>query len=213
MQKLSLTALAAVILAGCATPPPEPQVSTYTYESKAHSGTVYVTDKRYSSESISCASNWREGEVYTPKGIVPMGRDHLAIDIDLKVDGADVASHSLDVPLTLGSRVLAKDYQEVKTWMLGTETNGLVQQGDHFQYLDGFYIRVSEPTVQGWQFKACIGIDRMYVLESDLQGTNPPIYLDRVVVPFAMEQSSQPVKVSFGSKAQQTAVIRVDTLK
>jgi hypothetical protein len=54
----------------------------------------------------------------------------------------------------------------------------------------------------------------MYVLDADLQGsTNPPVYLDRVVIPFAMDQAGQPVKVSFGNKIQHTAEIRVDPLK
>ncbi|MFL1449309.1 hypothetical protein ACI77O_13010 [Pseudomonas tritici] len=214
MQKLTLTGIAAVILAGCASAPPEPAVTTYSYESKSHSGTVFVTDKHYTSDSITCASNWREGELYTPKGIVPMGRDHLELAIDLKIDGKDRQSHTIGVPLALGSRVVAKDFQEEKTWMLGTETNGLIQQGEHFEYPEGYFIRVSDPSVKGQQFQACVAIDHMYVLDADLQGsTNPPIYLDRVVVPFAMERYNQPVKVSFGSKLQHTAEIRVDSLK
>lgn len=50
----------------------------------------------------------------------------------------------------------------------------------------------------------------MYVLDSELQSSvNPPVYLDRVVIPFAMELENQPVKVSFGNKIQHNAEIRV----
>ena len=214
MHKLTLTAIAAVFLAGCASAPPEQKISTYTYESKAHSGTVTVTDKHYSSDALVCEVGWRDGEIYTPKGIPPMGRDHLTLEIDLKVDGVADESHEISVPFALGNRVLAKDFQVPKEWMLGAESNGLIQQGEHFVYPQGYYIRVSEPSVKGQNFVACIGIDHMYVLDSDLQSsTNPPVYLDRVVIPFAMDQAGQPVKVSFGSKTQHTAEIRVDTLK
>ncbi|MPQ69252.1 hypothetical protein [Pseudomonas sp. MWU12-2323] len=208
MHKLTLVAFSAAILAGCASAPKQ-SVSTYTYDSTVHSGTVHVTDKQYTNEALTCAANWRDGEVYTPKGLPSTGRDKLKITIDLKADGSDNKSYTLDVPLALGSRVLAKDYQVGKSYMLGAETNGLVQQGDHFFYPDGYYIRVSQPAVQGWSFVSCIGIDHMYVLDSDLQSsTNPPVHLDRVVVPFVSDQEDQPVKVSFGSSKQHTVEIR-----
>jgi hypothetical protein len=209
MQKLTVAALAAAVLAGCASPP-EPQVTTYSYESKAHSGTVHVTEKQYTSESLTCAPNWRDGPVYTPKGIIPMGRDHLNYVIDLFADGKNEQTYTLDVPQDLGNRVLAKDFQQGKEFMLQAESNGIVQQGEHFAYPEGYYIRISQPAVKGWDFVSCIGIDHMYVLDSDLKASaNPPIQLDRVVVPFAMDQLNQPVKVSFGSKIQHTAEIRV----
>lgn len=209
MHKLTLTAFSVAILVGCASAPTQ-KVSTYTYDSKVHSGTVSVTDKQYANEALTCAANWRDGEVYTPKGLPSAGRDKLKITIDLKADGGDDKSYTLDVPLALGSRVLAKDYQVGKSYMLGAETNGLVQQGAHFFYPEGYYIRVSQPSVEGWNFVSCIGIDHMYVLDSDLQSsTTPPVHLDRVVVPFVADQEDQPVKVSFGSSKQHTAEIRV----
>ncbi|NVL50007.1 hypothetical protein F2S72_09680 [Pseudomonas syringae pv. actinidiae] len=213
MQRLIMAASAAAVLAGCAIAPPEPQVTTYTYESKAHSGTVTVTEKQYTSEAFSCAPNWRDGPLYTPKGILPMGHDHLNYVIDLFANGQDEKTYSLDVPQDLGNRVLAKDFQVGKEFMLQAESNGIVQQGEHFAYPEGYYLRISHPTVQGWNFVSCIGIDHMYVLDADLQASsNPPIHLDRVVVPFAMDQFNQPVKVSFGSQIQHTAEIRVQPL-
>lgn len=215
MQKHTLTALAAVILAGCASQPPEPFVNTYGYDSKAHSGTVSVTDKHYSSDKLTCAPKWREGEVYTPKGLLPMGRDTLKFAIEIKAPSESEGSYLLNsytiaVPQDIGSRVFVKDYQNVKSYMLGTESHGLIQQGDHFSHPEGYFIRISEPSVKGWDFVSCIAIDHMYSLPSDLESsTNPPIYLDRVVIPFAMDQANQPVKVSFGSKIQHTAEIRV----
>lgn len=214
MRNFTLAALAIATLAGCATAPQEPAVSSYSYDSKAHSGTVHVTDKFYTSEAVQCAAKWREGEVYTPKGIIPMGHDHLDISIDLKVEGQPDTAVTLSVPQDLGGRVYTKDLQELKSFMLGTETNGIVQQGDHFTFPEGYFIRVSQPAVKGWNFVSCIGIDHMYVLKADLESsTNPPVYLDRVVVPFSMEQADQPVKVSFGSQVQHTAELRVEPNK
>lgn len=214
MHKFTLTAIAAVLLAGCASAPPEPPVSTYTYDSKVHSGTVIVTEKHYSSDSLTCKSKWREGEVFQPTGLPPMGYDTFKFGIEVEASGDGdgyVFTHAaLDVPQGLGHRVFAKDLQHQKTFMLGAESNGLVQQGELFEYPEGYYVRVSEASVKGDGFVACIGIDHMYVLEADLQSsTNPPVYLDRVVVPFFMELADQPVKVSFGNKVQHTAEIRV----
>ena len=214
MYKFTLTAILAILLAGCASAPPEPPVSTYTYDSKAHSGTVTVTDKNYFSDSLSCDSKWREGDVFQPTGLPPMGYDSLKVGIDIHAsgdgDGIGATSALLDVPQGLGSRVFIKDLQVQKTFMLGAESNGLIQQGELFEYPSGYFVRVSESAVKGDHFVACIGIDHMYVLDADLQSsTNPPIYLDRVVVPFAMELDDQPVKVSFGNKIQHTAEIRV----
>lgn len=214
MRKFTLVAITAAILAGCATAPQEPPVTSYSYDSKAHSGTVQVTDKHYSTKAFECPARWREGDVYTPKGIIPMGYDHLNISLVLSADGQEEQAINLNVPQNLGSRVLAKDFQTTKTFMLGAETNGLIQQGEHFSYSDGYFVRISAPAIKGWDFAACIGIDHMYVLDSDLQSsTNPPVYLDRVVVPFAMDQAGQPVKVSFGNKLQHSAEIRVQPNK
>jgi hypothetical protein len=211
MHKLPLAAISVAILAGCATAPQQqPKVSTYSYESKVHSGTVNVTDKLYSSDSFTCPAMWRDGELYTPKGLPDMGHDHLNVSINLQADSGEVQSFAFDIPQDLGNRVYARDFQVPKNYMLGTESNGLVQQGEHFFYPEGYYIRVSEPSVQGWNFVSCIGIDHMYVMAADLQNsTNPPIHLDRVVIPFAMDDENQPVKISFGSGVQHTAEIRV----
>ncbi|ELQ8318013.1 hypothetical protein CJU35_03905 [Pseudomonas aeruginosa] len=215
MQKITFTALAAALLGGCASAPPEPNISSYTYDSKAHSGTVVVTEKHYSSDALACEPKWREGEVYQPTGLPPMGRDTFKVSIEIEADregdeGYNFNRYSIDVPQGLGSRVLARDFQRQKTFMLGAESNGLVQQGELFEFPEGFYLRVSRTAVQGSEFVACIGIDHMYVLDSELQSSvNPPVYLDRVVIPFAMEPENQPVKVSFGNKIQHTAEIRV----
>lgn len=210
MHKLTMAALAAVVLAGCSSAPQEQQVTTYSYESKVHSGTVNVTEKQYTSSVLTCAPNWRDGPIYTPKGIIPIGHDHLNFVINLFADGQEEKTYTLDVPQALGTRVLAKDFQQGKEFMLQAESNGIVQQGEHFAYPEGYYVRISQPSVQGSNFVSCIGIDHMYVLDSDLQASsNPPIQLDRVVVPFVMDQVNQPVKVSFGSKIQHIAEIRV----
>ncbi len=214
MRKLSMAALAAVTLAGCASAPPGPEVSTYTYESKAHSGTVHVTEKWYTSDAIKCAPTWRDEQVYTPSGLLPMGYDHFDVSFAIQAGNQVPDRFKLVVPQNLGVKVLAKDYQTTKDYMLGTETNGIVQQGSHFTYPEGYYLRVSTPSVEGAEFKSCIGIDHMYVLKADLDAsTNPPIYLDRLVVPFAMSLEGQPVQVSFGSAVQHTVEIKVQPVQ
>jgi hypothetical protein len=217
MQRIPVTALAAALLAGCASAPSEPIISSYTYDSKAHSGTVVVTEKHYSSDTLACEPKWREGEVYQPTGLPSMGRDTFNVSIEIEAAQEGDAAYNfnrynLEVPQGLGSRVLARDFQRQKTFMLGAESHGLIQQGEHFEFPEGFYLRLSQTAVKGSEFIACIGIDHMYVLDSDLQSsTNPPVYLDRVVIPFAMESEDQPVKVSFGNKIQHTAEIRVQS--
>jgi len=219
LHKITLTAIAAVILAGCASKPDVTlnnsnmgsTLNAYTYDSKAHSGTVTVTDRVFTNSELNCASDWREGEVITPKGIPSMGRDHLKLSIKIESDDGSDNSYELLVPQYLGYRVLAKDFQERKEYMLGAETSGVVQQGSHFEFPSGYYIRVSQPgVVDQDKFQSCIGIDRMYVLTDDLRAsTNPPVYLDRVVVPFSLDQAHQPVKVQFGFMNKLSAEIRV----
>ena len=126
MQKFTMAALVAAVLAGCSSAPPEPQVTTYSYESKVHSGTVNVTEKQYTSDVVKCDSNWRDGQLYTPKGIIPMGHDHLNYVINLYADGQEEKTYTLDVPQDLGDRVLAKDYQQAKEYMLQAESLSLI---------------------------------------------------------------------------------------
>jgi hypothetical protein len=124
MQKITLTAIAAVILAGCASKP-DSTVNTYSYESKAHSGTVTVTDRVFTNSELICESGWREGEVITPKGLPTMGHDHLKLSIKIESDDGADNTYELLVPQYLGFRVLANDFQERKEYMLGTESAGV----------------------------------------------------------------------------------------
>lgn len=215
MHKFTITALAAALIAGCASAPPEPSIFSYSYDSKAHSGSVVVTDKQYSNEAIACEQKWREGEVYQPTGLPPMGRDTFKVNIEIESSRQGDSEYlfnryTLDVPQGLGSQVFARDFQRQMTFMLGAESNGLIQQGELFEFPEGYFLRLAQTGVKGDRFVACIGIDHMYVLDADLQSsTNPPVYLDRVVIPFAMELENQPVKVSFGNQLQHKAEIRV----
>lgn len=64
----------------------------------------------------------------------PMGRDTFKVSIEIEADregdeGYNFNRYSIDVPQGLGSRVLARDFQRQKTFMLGAESNGLIQQG------------------------------------------------------------------------------------
>lgn len=209
MHRHTIAALSAAILAGCATPPPEPTISTYSYESKEHTGTVYVTDKHYLSDALICPGGWREGEVYQPTGVPRFGADSVNVNIKVNTGGQDAQRFVVDAPQGLTDSVVAKDFQQSKSYMLGVESNGLITQGENFYYPEGYFVRVGVVSIKKWTYKACIGIDHMYVLNTDLESmTNPPIYLDRVVVPYAMQRNGL-VKVSFGSKLQHTVEIRV----
>jgi hypothetical protein len=208
MQRLTLVAMTAAMLVGCASAP-VPVISTYSYDSAQHSGTVQVTDKSYMSPDITCETGWRDSPMYKPKGLGPF-LDNMVLSIHAVSDSGAIADLAFEFPQEIGSQVFSKDYQVGRSYMLGTESNGMVSQGDHFFYPEGYYVRVSNPTIEGDVVKACIGLDRMYVLDADLaSGTQPPIYLDRVVVPYAAHVG-QVVTVSFGSKIPQSATIRVE---
>lgn len=207
MHKAPLAAFAAAIITGCATAP-EPPLKTYTYNSHQHSGTVYVTEKQIPAK-VTCNPEWRDGEIYVPKGLPSAYESNLQLRVKAVTPGEAEKEITVSLPMSLGQKVVAADFQKSKTFMLGADKQGIVMQGDHFFYPDGYYIRVSNPQVRGNQLSACIGIDRMYVLGADLEsGVNPPVYLDRVVVPY-VAKAGETLTVTFGSQLLHRAEIRI----
>lgn len=209
IQKLSLALCTAAALAGCATSGPEVINNRYSYDSQQHSGTVFVNERIYASDQKSCASGWREGTTHSPSGLPLSLTSRLEVEIDATYGEGLKAEFVIPVPNDLGDQVVVRDYQQDKEFMLGAETYGLVTQGTHFYAPEGFFVRVSDVEIEGWITKACIGIDRMYITDSDLTSSdNPPIQLDRVIVPYAAKQGAE-IQVSFGSKEIHQAAIRV----
>lgn len=206
MYKLAMTVLAAAVLGGCSAAPTK-SVNTYSYDSNEHSGTVNVTETVYTSADKACRTQWREGPVYQPKGLTSSIESYLVMHVQSESTDEKEFLSEISFPMSIGDRVVARDYQESKAFMLGADSNGVLTQGDHFFYPDGYFLRVSQPEIIGNVFTACLGLDRMYVMPADLESsTNPPIHLDRVVVPVAVENGDV-IDVEFGGALKHKAEI------
>ncbi|WP_434674623.1 hypothetical protein ACM74R_00365 (plasmid) [Pseudomonas aeruginosa] len=198
MRIITLVPLAAlaVALSGCANK--ELQETSYSYESKAHSGTVQVVE-RTDGPSDQCPKFWRDGEPYQPTGLKQMTGFRLKVNLH---SGSD-SSHGQDLDFVLpsnnGHQVVMKDFQKERSWLLGADTNGLVKTGELFHYPEGFFIRAASPQISDNTISFCLGVDRMYVPQADLNSsTNPLIRLDRLNIRFAGE-SGEVVRYDFGT--------------
>lgn len=209
MYKRPFIAVAIACLAGCASKPPFND-TTYSYDSTQHSGTVHVTERNFTSEDKTCPAGWRDGQVYTMKGIPDALEGNMALKVIASLPNGGPTEYIVKVPQTLGERVVARDFQQSMSYMLGAEQNGMVQQGEAFYWPEGFYVRVSRPEIVGNDMKACIGVDRMYVLKADLErSSNPPVYLDRAVIPYSND-TDEPVRYTFGSQETQIVDLYLD---
>lgn len=183
MRKIILgTAVAAAFLAGCAAPPPK--MNSYTYTSEQHSGNVSVVEV-FANGKTTCPSGWRESEQYQPTGLVKTDPDSLRLSIQASVASGGFEDISVVVPSGMSGKALWKDFQVTKDYMLGADTSGMVKQGEHFYFPEGYFVRATAPTFKGDKMSLCLAVDRMYVKESDLQtSVDPTIHLDRIVIPF-----------------------------
>ncbi|MAG65039.1 MAG: hypothetical protein CMK74_04090 [Pseudomonadales bacterium] len=92
---------------------------------------------------------------------------------------------SITVPAHRANPVFAKDFQHSAAWMLGAESNGLVSQGNLFYYPQGYFVRARDLSIKDNTLRLCLGVDRMYVPESALAGSEEPlIQLNRLTIPF-----------------------------
>ncbi len=175
----------AIALSACASKP-VPVVNTYSYESKVHSGTVYVNDRSYGN-SEKCPARWREAEQVFKDGMPPMLGMTLKVKVTVNDNGA-----TRELPLLVssgkGDHVALKDYQVSKSLIIGAETYGVVKQGDLFEYPEGFFLRAAKPEVHGNEFSLCLGIDRMTLNSArpDIAG-HPTLNLDRLNILFTGE--------------------------
>jgi hypothetical protein len=195
MRKIALGIAASVVLAGCAKPPAPTE---YIYQSLEHSGVVSVTEVNAPGD-YECPIGWRDGAPYVPNGVRKWVSYDMTFTIKAIVPGKKVQDISVVVPSSVGERVLMKDFQTSKNYMLGVEENGLIKQGDSFFYPEGFFIRVSSPNIDAQNYQACLDIDRMYVLDADLNSsTNPSVKLDRLVIPFSAKPGEEKTYIMDG---------------
>lgn len=186
----------ALAVSGCANK--ELQETSYSYESKVHSGTVQVVE-RTDGPSEECPNFWRDGEPYKPTGIKQMTGFRLKVNLHSGSDSSHGQVLDVVLPSNNGHEVVMKDFQKERTWLLGAETNGLVKTGEIFHYPEGFFVRAATPQIKENTISFCLGVDRMYVPQADLNSsTNPLIRLDRLNVRFAGE-SGESIEYDFGS--------------
>lgn len=184
MRKIALgTSAVAIVLGGCATPQPT-TLTSYSYASEQHSGTVLV-EETIAPSAFDCARDWREGEQYVPTGIHSMYPFKFEVEIIAQQPGKASENISVTVPAHRANPVFAKDFQESAAWMLGAESNGLVSQGDLFYYPQGYFVRARDLSIEDNTLRLCLGVDRMYVTEEALAGSEEPlIQLNRLTIPF-----------------------------
>lgn len=211
MKKLPLAAAVAVsLIAGCS------HDKTYQYTPNGHSGTVHVTEQVFTSLQKKCVSpihrdvDWRQAPHYQPKGL-PKSFEQL-MDVDIQIHSTEDGQEqfNLQIPQSLdASKVVARDFMKSESFMLQPTQGDMVQHGEYFYYPKGYYIRVAQPELEGNTVSACVSVDHMYVLKTDMDASdNPPIYLDRMVTPYRADVG-EAVKVSFGTKQQHHLTIKI----
>lgn len=206
MRKIALGIVAAsVVLAGCAKPAP----NEYIYTSPEQSGVVSVSEMEEPGE-YECPSDWRDGKPYVPNGVHKWVTYNMTLTIKATVLGGRTEDISFVIPSSVDDKVLLKDFQTARNYMLGTEENGLVKQGESFFYPEGFLLRASNPNIDGNDYQVCLGIDRMYVPDADLKtSTDPTIRLDRLVIPFSGKPGEEKT-YTLGGVVPTTLVIKAD---
>lgn len=196
MIKRTLTSLAvATVITGCASS--KPVSNHYSYESQIHSGTVHVTDTSYG-DSKKCPAKWREAEQVYKTGLPPMVGMTLKVKVTVFENGIEKELPIL-VSAGNGPQISLKDYQSDKALLIGSETNGLVKQGELFEYPEGYFLRAAKPEAIRDDFSLCLGVDRMYVDQASMASGTPSLKLDRLNVLFKGE-SGEVKTYQFGDK-------------
>ncbi|WGK63407.1 hypothetical protein QAO71_17855 (plasmid) [Halopseudomonas sp. SMJS2] len=209
MRKIALgTSAVAIVLGGCATPQPT-TLTSYSYASEQHSGTVLV-EETIAPSAFGCARDWREGKQYVPTGIHSMYPFKFEVQILAQGPGKDSDDISVSVPAHRANPVFAKDFQKSVTWMLGTESNGMISQGDLFYYPQGYFVRARDLSIKDNTLRLCLGVDRMYVPADTLGGTDEPlIRLDRLTIPFE-GKSGETYRYTLQGAEPVTLTVKVD---
>jgi hypothetical protein len=202
-----LFSLAALCLAitGCASKP-EFYQSVYQYDSKVHSGTVQVTETTNVPQE-QCDTDWREDRTFQPSGV----RQLTGFKIEVQVLNQTPEKYgeviNLELPSEHGRDVVVKDFQKTVTMMVGIDSNGMVKQGNEFFFPSGFFLRASQPKLDDNNLSFCLGVDRTYVTDAEMQNPNPLIHMDRLNVRFDQESGVEKI-YSFGSIAKTQVSVR-----
>ncbi|HDS0957085.1 hypothetical protein [Pseudomonas putida] len=203
LKPLFSVAALCLAIAGCASKP-EFNHNTYQYDSKQHSGTVSVSETT-NVPSEQCTDRWRDERTYQPSGVPQL--TGFRLEIQIHDQSADTYGNliKVELPSNHGRDVVVRDFQKDKTLMLAVDSNGLVKQGDLFFFPEGYFVRAAQPQFNEDEVSFCLGVDRTYVPDADLNSPNPLIRMDRLNVRFIAEPgvektytfgSIQPVSVS-----------------
>jgi hypothetical protein len=190
-------ALAALCIAitGCASKPEFTQ-TVYQYNSKVHSGTVQVNETT-NVPAGQCGTNWREDRTYQPSGVKQLTGFRIEIQVINETPEHYGDLVNVELPSDHGRDVVVRDFQKTITLMTGVENNDIVKQGNEFFFPSGYFMRASQPEFSGNNLSFCLGVDRTYVPDSEMNTPNPLIHMDRLNVRFDQEPGVEKI-YSFG---------------
>lgn len=184
-------------LTGCATELPEYRDWSYEYVSKAHSGTVLVTE--YTNlPAGQCQTMWRDENPYQPSGVKQTVGFRLEVQIHDQSDESFGDVFAIELPSNQGKDVVIRDLQQTKSLMLSPDSNGIVKQGDLFFFPNGYFLRAAQPKFEGENLTFCLGVDHTYLPEEDLSLADPKIRMDRLNIRFVGEPGEE-MKYSAGT--------------
>jgi hypothetical protein len=205
MKPLFTLAALCIAITGCASKP-EFTHNVYQYDSKVHSGTVQVTETT-NVPAEQCDTHWREDRTYQPSGV----RQLTGFRIEVQVLNESPENYGelikMELPSDHGRDVVVRDFQKTVTMMVGIENNDMVKQGDEFFFPSGFFLRASQPKFTENNLSFCLGVDRTYVTDAELNNPNPLIHMDRLNVRFDQEAGVEKI-YSFGSAAKTQVSVR-----
>lgn len=199
--------LAALCLAitGCASKP-EFNHSAYQYDSKVHSGTVQVSETS-NVPSEQCDTNWREDRTYQPSGVRQLTGFRIEVQVINESPDHYGELIKMELPSDHGRDVVVRDFQKTITMMVGVDHNDMVKQGDEFFFPSGFFLRASQPKFTDNNLSFCLGVDRTYVTDAELNTPNPLIHMDRLNVRFDQEAGVEKI-YSFGTVTKTQVSVR-----
>lgn len=194
-------------IAGCATHPPGFHTWSYQYASQQHSGNVHVVETT-NLPNEQCGPRWRDEKTFQPSGV----RQTVGFRLEVEVHDDSPQSYGdvikVELPSNHGRDVVVRDLQTSKTLMLGVDQSGLVKQGTEFYYPQGYFIRAAEAAFDDQDVTFCLGVDRTYLPDSELNSADPLIRMDRLNVRFAAKPGTEQT-FTFGSIEPASVTVRV----
>lgn len=190
IKPLLCSSVLLVGLTGCATEVSEYRTSSYEYDSKAHSGTVLVTE--HGNVPVGqCHAEWRDENPYQPSGVKQTVGFRLEVQIHDQRDASYGDVISVELPSNQGKDVVIRDFQETESLMLSPDSNGIMKQGDLFFFPSGYFLRAAQPKFEGDKLTFCLGVDHTYLPEEELTSIDPKIRMDRLNIRFVGEPGEE----------------------